>query len=353
MTSRLVRPLLASGLLAFAAALPAQTPVNRGPQPLISPLVASVGKSGDEMVDHFKLAEGDVDAVLGALEAYTGRSIIRPGQLPTATYTLSITRPIPKKELITALETLLALNQIAVSPMGDRFMKVVALAQAKNETPELIVGSALDQPASGRIATKVFELNFLRVSEFVPQIQTMLTPGVGGGVVSLEKSNIVMITDSVANLQRVEQLLEQVDKPREGSLSPKFYAIHNATASDIVTKIRAMLAGPAQNQLRATTTYSADDRTNQVVVIADGREYALFDALIEKLDAKSDPNTRNEVIYLKHSDAKDVSTLLTALITGQTAANQKASPTARQNQGGATPPPGSPAEPARPAIGCY
>jgi general secretion pathway protein D len=48
-----------------------------------------------------------------------------------------------------------------------------------------------------------------------------------------------------------------------------------------------------------------------------------FDGLIAKLDIKSDPNTRNEVIYLKHALAKDVSSLLQNLITGQTSAAQK------------------------------
>jgi general secretion pathway protein D len=62
--------------------------------------------------------------------------------------------------------------------------------------------------------------------------------------------------------------------------------------------------------LRATTTYTPDDRTNQIIVIADPREYPLFDSIISQLDIKSDPFTRMEVIPLKHGDAKDVATLL-------------------------------------------
>jgi general secretion pathway protein D len=190
----------------------------------------------------------------------------------------------------------------------------------------MIIGSSLELPPSGRIVTKLFELNFLRVSEFVPQIQTFMTPGIGGGIVQLEKANVALVTDSLENIQRIERLLQQVDKPRENSLTPRFYQLHNgAKASDMVTKIHTMLSGPAGNQLRATTTYTPDDRTNQVVVIADPLEYPLFDALISKLDIVSDPSTRNEVILLKHADAKDVSTLLSSLISGQTAASQKAS----------------------------
>jgi general secretion pathway protein D len=325
MTLRLVRLWLPIGILA-GPALTAQvtSPNTMRPAPPI--MSAPVPKGNDNMVDSFKLSDGDIDSVLSALEIYTGRTVIRPGQLPTATYSLRINRPIPKAELVTALETILSLNGVSVSPMGERFLKVTALSQAKSETPEMISGSSLDLPPSGKIVTKIFELNFLRVSEFVPQIQSFMTPGIGGGIVQLEKANVALVTDTLENIQRIEKLLDEVDQPRQNSLTPKFYSLHNgAKASDVVTKIHSMLSGAAGNQLRATTSYTADDRTNQIVVIADPREYPLFDSLISQLDIVSDPNTRNEVILLKHADAKDVSTLLSSLISGQTAAAQKAS----------------------------
>jgi len=328
MTLRFARLWLAAGLLPFAPGLMAQALPSPSAKPSMPLLAPQSSRTGDAMVDSFKLSDGDIDSVLSALELYTGRTVVRPGQLPTANYSLKISRPIPKAELVTALETLLELNGVSVSPMGERFLKVTALSQAKSEAPEMIIGSSLDLPASGKIATKVFELNFLRVSEFVPQIMSFMTPGIGGGIVQLEKANVAMVTDSLENIQRIERLLSQVDHPRENSLTPKFYTLKNgAKASDVVTKIHAMFAGAATNQLRATTTYTPDDRTNQVIVIADPREIPLFDSIIAQLDIKSDPFTKMEVMPLKHGDAKDVATLLTNLISGQNAAVQKNSST--------------------------
>jgi general secretion pathway protein D len=294
-------------------------------------------------VDSFKLSDGDIDSVLSSLENLTGRTIVRPGTLPTANYSLKITRPIPKAELVTALETILELNGVSVSPMGERFLKVTALSQAKSEAPEMITGSSLDLPPSGKIVTKIFELTFLRTSEFVPQVQSFMTPGIGGGLVPLEKANVVMVTDSLENVQKIERLLKTVDQPRQDTLTPKFYSLKNgAKAADVVSKIHSMLSGPAANQLRSTTSYTADDRTNQIILIADPREYGLFDTLIAQLDIKSDPFTRMEVIPLKHGDAKDVSTLLSALISGQNAATQKASTQSVR--------PGQIATPGQPAV---
>jgi len=347
MTLRSARLWLATGIVAAGSALVAQVPPAPGANaPRPTPIVTAPNANGDIT---FKGADLDIDAVLSALETYTGRTVIRPGTLPTATYSLKISRPIPKAELVTALETLLELNGVSVTPMGTRFLKVTALSQAKSEAPEMILGSSLDLPPSGRIVSKVFELNFLRVSEFVPQILPFMTPGIGGGIVSLEKANVALVTDTLENIQRIERLLDEVDHPRENSLTPKFYSLHNgAKASDVATKIHAMLSGPAGNTLRATTTYTPDDRTNQIVLIADPREYPLFDSLIAQLDVKSDPLTRMEVLPLKHGDAKDVAQLLSNLISGQNAATQKAS--SQSVRPTAPLAPGQPATPAQPGA---
>jgi general secretion pathway protein D len=290
-------------------AVHAQTPPAEESAPAAQP---------DELVGPIKLPDADIDTVLGLLEIYTGRAILRPQQLPTATYRLVIDKKIPKSEAVLALETVLALNQIGVAPLGDKFLKVVALSQVKTEAPEMITGSTLDLPPSGRIATKVFQLRFLRVNEFVPQIQPLMTPGVANGIVPLDKANAAMITDTVSNLQRVEQLLQQIDQPTMAGLTPKFYTLQNgAKASDVVAKLRAMFQGPLQNQLGSSISYSADDRTNQIILLADERQIPLFDELVTKLDVKAEPNTRNEVIYLKHASAKEVAPLLSSLVSGQ------------------------------------
>jgi general secretion pathway protein D len=331
MTSRIVRLRLAAPFLALSAALSAQTPAPTAATalPTATVKVAStpvdVKPNPDEMIPSFKISGLPIDGVLAALELHTGRSILRPAALPTAEYTLIIDRPIPRSELVLAIETLLALNQIGVAPLGERFLKVIALAQAKTEAPEMILGSANDQPASGKIATKVFQFDFLRVQEFMPQLQGLLTPGVGGGVVVLDKTNAALVTDSVSNLQRIESLIKALDRPATSGLTPKFYPLKSAKASDLVNKLRTILSGTLQTQLGTSTTYNADDRTNQIILIADSRQYPFFDELITKLDVKADPNTRNEVIYLKHAAAKDVSTLLTSLVTGQNSAAQKTS----------------------------
>jgi len=306
-------------LLIAASVASAQTPLpaTSGQTPLAATAPT------EEMIDQIKLADAPLDTVLQLLEQLTGRVIIRPAALPTANYTLIITRPMPKSEAILALETALSMNQIGVAPMGDRFLKVVALPSLRTEAPRMLVGSPSELPASGTIMAKVFQLNFLRANEFVPQLAQLLNPQLGGPIL-FEKTNAVMITDSVSTLQRIEMLIQELDKPVTANLTPKFYALRFAKASVLVNQLRTILQGVVQSQLGSATSYSPDDRTNQVVLLADPRQHAFFDDLIGKLDVKADPNTRNEVIYLKHAAAKDVASLLSQLVSGQNKASSGA-----------------------------
>ncbi len=323
---RLPRSLTLAGLclIAFIAGFPIPT-VSAQTIP---------ATTSEETIDSLRLRDAPLDLVLDRLEVWTGRTILRPQTLPAATITINITRPMPKSEAIQAVVSVLNLNNIGVVEMGDKFLKIVELAnKTRTEAPMMIVGSTLALPSSGQVASKIFELTNLKASDLVPQLNTILNIQLGGAIF-FTNTNAFLVTDSISNLQRVEQLLLTLDQPATANFTPKFYTLHFAKASDLVTKIKQMLQSPNQVTFGNSVTLSPDDRTNQIVLIADPKQYDFYDSLIDKLDIKADPNTRNEVIYLKHATADKVATLLGTVITGQTAALAKS--TAGANRPGQT-----------------
>ena len=321
---RLSRQLVIAGLCLAPAALIAQTPA---PPSTTVPAV----RAPEDIIDSLRLRDAPLDLVIDRLEVWTGRIVLRPQALPPATITLNIPRPVPKSEAIRALVSALALNNIGVVEMGDKYLKIIELAnKTRTEAPELITGSLVGLPPSGKVASKLFELTNLKAQEFVQQLNTLLNVQLGGAVL-FNNTNAFLVTDSISNLQRVEQLLLSLDRPASTDFTPKFYSLRFAKASDLVSRVKLMLQGPNQLALGNSLSLSADDRTNQVVLIADTRQHVFFDELISKLDVKADPNTRNEVIYLKHASSKDVATLLSTVITGQTAVAAKASGSTRPN----------------------
>jgi general secretion pathway protein D len=336
---RFYRPFALAGLCLTPAALIAQIPA-----PVTTTVPAA--RAPEEIIDSLRLRDAPLDLVIDRLEAWTGRIVLRPQALPATAITLNIPRPVTKAEAIQALVSVLALNNIGVVEMGDKYLKIVELAnKTRTEAPELLTESTLNLPASGKVASKIFDLQNLKAQEFVPQLNSLLNVQLGGAIL-FNNTNAFLVTDSISNLQRVEQLLRTLDRPASTDFSPKFYPLHFAKASDLAGRVKQMLQNPAQQALGNSLSLSADDRTNQLVLIADSRQHPFFDALIARLDVKADPNTRNEVIYLKHATADKVATLLTTIVTGQTAAASKASGGGSKPQSGlgnTTPPPPTPA----------
>jgi len=307
-----------------AGSLRAQTPAA-APAP---------ARAEEDTVNQIMLPDADLDTVLNVYEQLTGRIVIRPQQLAAATYNLRIKKAVTKAEAIIAIETALAVNGIGLSPLGDKFLKVVNIQAVRQEAPEMISGSAFDRPATGKAASKMFTLEFARAQEVAPMITGLLNALYGGPVI-LASANALLITDSISNLQRIETVIQHIDRPNTAGMKPKFYQLKDAKASDLVNKLRGILTGTLQQQIGSATSYSADDRTNQVILVTDPRQHAFFDDLIERLDRRADPNTRNEVIYLKHAKATDVVNVLSRIISGTN--------TALQRQGGTGPRPATPA----------
>ncbi|HEX7630567.1 MAG TPA: secretin N-terminal domain-containing protein, partial [Lacunisphaera sp.] len=278
---------------AQGAATPPSNPatvngIPAAPAPTRSPRRSSStgGSSETEggLIGPIKFGDLTIDAALDLLERWSGRTVLHPAGLPAVSIQFSLNDKLTKAEAVEALETVLTLNGIAVSPLGTRFLKVTPLNVARAEAPDFIEGSTLGLPASGHIASKLFQLKFLRASEFAPQIASLLNAGAASAPVIFDKTNSILLTDTVSNLQRIETLMQQLDQPALQGFAPKFYRINNSTASALVAKLQSLLTGPMAASIGTNTVYQADDRTNQIVLLSDPRQHPFFDELIAKLD---------------------------------------------------------------------
>ena len=82
------------------------------------------------------------------LEVYAklvGRTLLRSG-LPAATIILKTETPLTKSEAIQALQAVLALNGISVVDIGEKFVKVLPLAEANTAGAEFNDASAATLP---------------------------------------------------------------------------------------------------------------------------------------------------------------------------------------------------------------
>lgn len=286
--------------------------------------------SPNDKVGPVSLRDDTVAQVLDILQKWTGKTVLRPQALPPNLYTLNLPVGATRAEALLAIETLLNLNGVAVIQQGDRFLKVVPNNVAKSESPSLIMESTLNLPSSGRVASKIFVLKHANGQEVVGQIASMLNATLATPPVYFGRNNAILVTDSIMNLQKIETLLNQLDRPQLDVVATKMYNLKHAIATDVVNKLTLLLRSPAQTagapfRLSTGTSFTADERTNRIILFGSADQHTFFDNLIETLDANADPNTKTDVIFLRHANATEVATLLTQLITGQTKATTTAS----------------------------
>ncbi|MEN9537018.1 MAG: hypothetical protein RLZZ178_1015, partial [Verrucomicrobiota bacterium] len=335
-------------LVGLGQAAPA-APASAAAVPAVVPGVAAAvplpGLNGADQIGPVILRDETVAQVLDLMQRWTGKSILRPAALPASVYTLTLPASITRDEALLALETLLNLNGIAVIQQGDKFLKVVPNLVAKAESPQLIAGSVLSLPPSGRIASKIFTLKHANAQELVAQIASSLNTTLASPPVYFGRNNALLITDSISNLQKIETLTMQIDRPQLDLVVTKSYVLKNAMATDMVNKLTSMLRSPATVsggapfRLSTGTTFLADERTNRVLLMGSADQHDFFDKLIDTLDQKSNPNTKTDVIFLRHADAQQVATLVTSLVTGQTTAAARAGNSVRSTTLNRTPVP--------------
>ena len=296
---------------------PVPAPITPGtPAVAVAAAIPAPSLSGSDKVGPVILRDETVSQVIELLQRWTGKTVLRPQALPANTFNLSLPEGATRDEALQALETLLSLNGCAVIAQGDKFLKVVPNAVARTETPALIAGSTLELAPSGRVGAKIFHLNFIPATEFLTQLASTLNSTLGAAPIVFNRTNSILITDSISNLQRIEGILKELDRPKL-DFGSKVYTLEHANAADVVRKLTTLLSGPLSGRLSSGTTFSSDDRTNRVILLGDPRQQTFFDGLVAQLDVRSDPNTHTEVLPLRHANAPDIATLLTQLVTGQ------------------------------------
>ena len=123
-------------------------------------------------------------------------------------------------------------------------------------------------------------------------IKPLLTQGTP---ISFPKSNAILVTDPLINLQRIEDVISKVDQPAEVKVVTLFYHLKHVSATDIVKRLQSMQNGSLKRYFENNTTFEAIERSNQLVVFTHHSNKGLIDDLISKLDIDVAPITQTDI----------------------------------------------------------
>lgn len=180
--------------------------------------------------------------VLDYYSQLVGRTILRASSLPVTTFiTLKSQTPLTKSEAIMALETVMAMNGIAVLPVGEKFIKVVQEGMAPQAAAEFNKTDPKDLPDAGKFVTQIVQLKHLPVQDAVTAIQPFAKTG--GSIIPLANNQMIVLRDYSENVKRMMEMIEKIDIITPLVIKPQIIPIKYALATDIQQVLGSLTAG--------------------------------------------------------------------------------------------------------------
>ncbi len=276
-----------------------------------------------------------------------------------------------------ALDTVLAINGIAVIPFGEKFMKVVQIATAKQEGLPF-GGEGKSQPSADTLMTQVIPLKYAEATDVVGAIQPYLHAY--GQIIPLPKSGCILITETAANVNQMLEIVKFIDVPSALRMETRVFVLEHAKAAEVVQRLQAIISETQQMGARASAPgqptpqparqpvrqpvrpgapaaatggspaseesivegkviLTSDERTNKIFVLSRPSNFKFFEDIIAELDSKVDPDVTMKVILLDYATAEDTASLINSLISGGTPTTTSRRTTGSSTTRPAVPPP--------------
>ncbi len=277
-----------------------------------------------------------------------------------ASITLKVNHQLTTQESIEVIEAILGMNNIALIPsMGGKAVKVV-LANAPDlvgHGGDIIYDNEQQYAGTDKLVSQIIQLQHAEIAEVQTAVQQLMHAY--GKILTLERSNSMMITDTEANILRIREMVEFLDQAT-ARIEPRIYQIEFADATEISTKLNEIItmaqgdqkktATPARYSnpaartppgvIRARTTrptaptqasisktgesatliiqgnvkVMADERTNIIIIFSQEENFEFFDTIIKVLDVEVEPAISFEVVNLEYADAEELSGTLNELV---------------------------------------
>jgi general secretion pathway protein D len=224
-------------------------------------------------------------------------------------------------------------------------------------------------PYTDNFVTRMLKLDNVAASEVSRVIQPMISKG--ANLTAYEPSNTLILTDSAANIRRIERIISELDLAAP-TQQLEIIQIKHADSGQLLEKIRAIYGdegttssrpqqpvqrntrtsrrssrGRNQPQPEATSTSNtvgaahmiskmiADERTNAIIVLATQSALDDIKDLIARLDYDVELRSDLNVVYLRHAKAEDLVQVLTQVVQ-QTNQRGNTNTAARRTQAGTT-----------------
>jgi general secretion pathway protein D len=289
------------------AALP--TPADAPAQPAPWPALAQAPRPADATVT-LSLENADLPEVVRTISEMTGKRFVLASNPKSFQATVIAPQKVTVAEAYQVFLSVLAANHLTVIPYG-RFLKIVDAQDASHMAP---VHSAADSaPPEERFITYVHRVAHVSADEVASGVLAKLASHDG---VVVAYGNILFITDTASNVQRLLRVLSEIDIAQAEDkvwLEPLQYVSSIEMKKELDDLLDAKKEGDKAPKAPAPTGGGSEARVTKIVALQRPNALLIVGAragyerlleLIRSIDVPAPDEGQMHVVMLEHADAK-------------------------------------------------
>jgi len=254
------------------------------------------------------LKETDIQELIKFVSEATGTTIVVDPAVKGKVKVVSA-KPVSRSELYDLFLSILEVHGYTAVRSGG-IVRVIPSKDARSSP--VAVRSAGEGVGNDEYVTQVISLENISAAKLIPVLRPLVPQQ--AHMAAYAPSNAIIISDVSANINRIREIIERMDK--SAVQKTDIVKLKYAVADDIVQMLDKLNKAEAKQSgaVEANVLLVADSRTNSVLVNGDEVERSRIKKLIAYLDTPLEQSGNVKVIYLEYAQASDLAEVLTRVM---------------------------------------
>ena len=203
---------------------------------------AAEGEEAEDNLHSFNFPAMPFEPIFSIYSELTGKMVLYSPELTgTVNLVTAAGLELTTEEAVEAITTSLALANVVLVPMGEKFVKAVPKEEAIQHAPEMTPENEADIPQSGVFLTRTVRLSSSTPSEVAEILRPMSANP--DGMIAIDSTQILILHDYAVNIRQMLDVIQKIDIEPELDYSLEVIPIKYSKVTDLYGTMNALISG--------------------------------------------------------------------------------------------------------------
>ncbi|MCA9211835.1 MAG: hypothetical protein KDB27_02125 [Planctomycetales bacterium] len=276
-------------------------------------ILAQPPQPAEEMVQLNFPAEVEIKVLIDYVSTALDVRIIYDEQTVSKRISVKSSTPIPKSSLLSVLNSALKMKGLVLADAeAPGWKRIIQADRMPQVAPSIIPPSTARDRDQAEAVTESFQLNYVDPQKVEPALAPLLTQP-GANSIVLPESRTIIVTDYAANLVRIRELIEMLDRPKP-TAAMEIVSLRFVDAKSIGEQVTQILQSrlKAEGRLTPSVDLIPDTRSNKLLLIGNKVQIEAAKQIIKTLDVPLGLSTKT--YSFEHVSASRIDSLVKDLL---------------------------------------